>query len=392
MSFEQDLYWHNMPSKRFPSRLINFNYLIKTPFFKRFSNPFLLYTGTNELNFRDFKRDTKNISKLRKKSPHIFLYEPVSYYLTTEKDYSLGYYSEFHNKHNNSGNIRAAELDSIQEFSKEFGVRFTVNTCDYGLNTILGHLYPEMNIVCRDIFLRQASRTIISTLDVTKKDISKKFWCGNGRYTIHRHMIMCYLVNKSGNYSWRFKSGIDWSDWVDWIEDMPLSILSPNAHFLNEKDYYLDFETEKVDVFGKDGHYLPAGPFSHPSMHYYKTFRECFLAVVNETRFAQPTANFSEKVIDAINYGSPFLLVAPPRTLEYLKTFGFKTFSGYWDEGYDLEENHSKRMKMIFKIIDYINSLSLKELTAMHSSMLSILKHNRKILSQLHINSEIIHV
>lgn len=391
MTFVQDLFWHNMPSKRFSSKLGNFNGLTKTTFLKDVSDPFLIYTGTNNINFKNFRKDRKCISKLRKVNPHIFLFEPVSYYLSDEDDYSLGYYSEFHNKHNISGNIRAAELDSIQEFSREFGITFTVNSCDYGLNTLLGELYPELNILCRDLFLRQASRSVINDLDL-KRDIKKKFWCGNGRYTIHRHIIMCYLVNKSGNYSWRFKGGTDWSNSIDWIENLPMEKLSAGSHFLNQKDFYLDFKTDKVEVLEKNGHYLPEGPFSNPNMAYYKTFRECFLAVINETRFAQPTANFSEKIIDAINYGSPFLLVAPPRTLEYLKTFGFKTFSGYWSESYDLEENHSERMKKIFKIIDFIDSLDLKELNSMYSSMIPILKYNREHLKNFCLDSRIINV
>lgn len=390
MIFRQDLYWDNLPTKKIKSKIKRFQNL-KNTFLKDIKDPFFLFTGTGNINFNRFKRDKKLLDKLKKRNTQIFLYEPVSYYLKTEKHYSLGYYSEFHSFHNNSKNIRASELDSIQKFSKNTGIKFTVNTCDYGLKTLLQEFYPELNIVCRDLFLRQAVLAYMPKVDGFR-NITKKFWCGNSRYTIHRHIIMCYLVNKSGNYSWRFKGGCDWSDVVDWIENMPMNALSSGAHFLNNKDFYLDFKTDKLTLIEKNGHYQPEGPFSNPNYEYYKTFRETFLAIINETRFAQPTANISEKVIDAMNYRSPFVLVAPPYSLKYLKILGFKTFSGYWDESYDEEENHSERMKKIFKIIDFIDSLSFKELNTMYSSMSSILDHNRNLLKNLQTNSEILNV
>ena len=107
------------------------------------------------------------------------------------------------------------------------------------------------------------------------------------------------------------------------------------------------------------------------------------MCIINETRFAQPTGNFSEKTIDAINYRKPFILVAPPKTLEYLKKFGFKTFDKYWSEDYDQIENHTDRMVEIFRIIDFINSKKLDELNDIYRDMLDVLDHNRSILKSL---------
>jgi F0F1-type ATP synthase gamma subunit len=82
--------------------------------------------------------------------------------------------------------------------------------------------------------------------------------------------------------------------------------------------------------------------------------------------------------------------VAPPYTLKYLKTFGFKTFDRWWDESYDNETNHHKRITKIFDIIDYINSKSIDELTIIYSEMTNILEHNQAIIKTIPFNDKIL--
>jgi hypothetical protein len=108
--------------------------------------------------------------------------------------------------------------------------------------------------------------------------------------------------------------------------------------------------------------------------------------VVNETRFAQPFANISEKTLNPLRAKLPLILVAPPRSLEYLKTFGFKTFDRWWDESYDQEEDHELRMLKILDVIDYIDSKSIDELNAMYEDMTEVLTVNHYITKWFKIN------
>jgi len=73
-------------------------------------------------------------------------------------------------------------------------------------------------------------------------------------------------------------------------------------------------------------------------------YNDCFVDIVTESRYAQPTGNYSEKVYQPMFHKKPFVLVAPPHTLRYLKEQGFKTFDKFWDESYDKEENHQERI------------------------------------------------
>jgi predicted transcriptional regulator len=76
--------------------------------------------------------------------------------------------------------------------------------------------------------------------------------------------------------------------------------------------------------------------------------------------------------------------------LEYLRTFGFKTFDKWWDESYDIETNHHKRIIKIFEVIDYINSKSIEELKKIYSEMAEILNHNQEITKTIQWNDKIL--
>lgn len=390
MSFTQDIFWLNLPSKILGRNKLNekFRNTLKKTFLHNEKEITFLYTGTNNINFNFLDFDPKIKKKLSKRHIQVFLYEPVSYYFISH-EHNLGYYTEFHSSHTFSPNLRADELDSLSKLSR-YTKTLTVNHCDYGLTKLLGKTYSSLNLQCRDIFLRQAAQSWMPDNNEVPA-ITKRFWCGNGRYTIHRHIIMCYLADKSGNFSWWFNADIDWHNYADWIENLPYDILEKNNEILNNNTFSLDFETKKLDVSEKHKLYIPKGPFSDPGVEYKKTFDPCFVCIINETRFAQPTANFSEKVIDAINYKKPFIIAGPPRTLEYIQQLGIKTFSEYWSELYDRVSNHNDRMLEIFKLIDTINQLSFEELNQIYQEMQPILEHNKRVIKDLPLNKTIIH-
>ena len=77
---------------------------------------------------------------------------------------------------------------------------------------------------------------------------------------------------------------------------------------------------------------------------------DCSLvSVVTESNFYSPDIFNTEKTWKAIANRHPFILVGPYKSLDYLKSMGYKTFSDFWDEGYDNIESPVNRM---FAIID----------------------------------------
>jgi hypothetical protein len=82
----------------------------------------------------------------------------------------------------------------------------------------------------------------------------------------------------------------------------------------------------------------------------------------------------------------PFIVVAPPKTVEYIKSLGFKTFGDFWDESYDDEYDHSERLAKIFKLIDGLNECSIDNLKNVYNRMLPILEHNTALFTEKFAN------
>lgn len=379
MPFKQDLYWCNLPAERDKNNAS----VIRNTFLSKCTDPFIVFTGTNTLDFNRLLKNKIFCKKIKKRHLQIFLYEPISYYFVGEK-YNLGFYSEFHHKFNHNENLRAEELDWIQKFAEKLDKKITVNLCDWRIPDLFKSHYPHLILQTKDIFVRQVSYSD-AVNNLTNTNIKKKFWCGNARYTIHRHIIMCYLAHFSGNYSWFFSTHTNWQEAVNWIGHLPFSYLESGNEQLKKKDLFLDQKQEKVNIEKLSNFHIPE-EIQYHSTHgdiYDKKFDECFCPIINETRFAQPSANFSEKVLYAIARYKPFILVAPPFTLEYMKKLGFLTFNKWWDESYDLEENHSHRLRKIFSQINRINSLEISELEEMYKEMMPVLQHNNRMLKSL---------
>ncbi len=100
-----------------------------------------------------------------------------------------------------------------------------------------------------------------------------------------------------------------------------------------------------------------------------------FLHVVSETVW-QDKIHFTEKIFKPIVLHQPFVVVQAPGSLEYLQSYGFKTFDKWWDESYDKIQDPKERMKAIATIIDDIGSKDIKELETLRMEMADVLEHN----------------
>ena len=89
-----------------------------------------------------------------------------------------------------------------------------------------------------------------------------------------------------------------------------------------------------------------------------------FLHVVSETVW-QDKIHFTEKVFKPIVLHQPFVVLQAPGSLEYLRSYGFKTFGAWWDEGYDDELDDIERLNnsienkiLVFRISSGLKVLS----------------------------------
>ncbi len=103
---------------------------------------------------------------------------------------------------------------------------------------------------------------------------------------------------------------------------------------------------------------------------------DSFLHVVTETCFWEEKTHLTEKIFKPIVAKQPFVLLGCANNLEYLRSYGFKTFDQFWDESYDTIKDPMHRLQAVVNIVENICAMSLDELYILQQKMSEILEHN----------------
>jgi hypothetical protein len=104
--------------------------------------------------------------------------------------------------------------------------------------------------------------------------------------------------------------------------------------------------------------------------------QDSLVYVPTETVYFDRRLHITEKTFKAIALEMPFVLVAPAGSLEYLRSYGFKTFASVFDESYDSETNDIRRIELVTKLLGELDALSVKERQQIHRACLPIVEHN----------------
>lgn len=377
------------------------------------TTPFFVYTYNSKIDELDtIEHDEDTINYLNKEGLDIYLYEPLCSYALNQtydktskfKKHNLHFYSEFDGTENVSI-LRAEELDSILFYViKNRLTNVTIRSCDYDIEKYYPYYanFNNIKLVCDDLFIKTCRKVQVSNTSVNPY-FSKKFMSANWRYAPHRHLIAAYLVKLDSYISWYYRSDFFFFALKKWLNifEWENNELTKNYHqkmlvgvqYLNENaPFNLDLELNQ-SISLKPNTLIPLpnstiednmskeGLDKNNALE--KFYNDIFCDVVTESRFAQPTGNYSEKVYFPMWYKKSFILVAPPNTLKYLQEQGFKTFNDFWDESYDSEANHEQRLIKILQVIDFINEKSMDELRDMYVKMLPILLHNYNLVSKI---------
>jgi len=78
------------------------------------------------------------------------------------------------------------------------------------------------------------------------------------------------------------------------------------------------------------------------------------IEVVLETLFDDDRLQLTEKSLRPMACAQPFILAATHGSLEYLRSYGFKTFSNIWDESYDQCVDPEERLAKIVNLMQEI--------------------------------------
>lgn len=251
------------------------------------------------------------------------------------------------------------ELNFIKQISKYFNLNFTVYHCEKNNFTKYFDWYVADCVLS------------ISLLPEIHSHFSKKICCLNRRYTDYRYLASAFLSNYVNH--------------VALTQHYSLSTVENSLIDVDKLDYKLDINTglRTLHGQGKINNYQSPVDVDYTSKEASDKLiaitQDSFCSLVTESKFHSTMPNFSEKTLRAIISGRPFVLLAPPGTLKLLRDLGFKTFSKYWDESYDLETDSTKRFeKVMFVVKDILEKESLDI-----EPMLPVLKHNQEQLKSI---------
>ena len=126
--------------------------------------------------------------------------------------------------------------------------------------------------------------------------------------------------------------------------------------------------------------YLPLNTHSSAASADYNhdDYASTGIEVVLETLFDDSRNHLTEKLLRPIACGMPFIAVATPGSLAYLRDYGFKTFSPLINEDYDQETDSSKRLDMIIAEMNRIAKLDRADKIVLWEKLYEIADYNKK--------------
>jgi hypothetical protein len=275
-------------------------------------------------------------------------------------------------------NPRTGQLDSIQDLiANNQLTNVTVYVAEHDVANALPR-YSNMKFVWKDLYLQQFIKTYGDTAVIEKKDIRYTFINTNWRYEPFRHIIAAYLINYNSKISWCYKSTPVVFKNNMWFE--------PNNKLLEGLDILNNAVPCNIDIDIKTPTILQGGVMDRfklpninnlPHIPSSTIYNDVFCSIVTESSFLDITTYISDKTITAIVNCMPFITVGPPHALKTARDMGFKTFSDYWDESYDNEFDHTRRIKKIFELIDTISKFTKEELITMQQDMQPVCIYNK---------------
>ena len=103
---------------------------------------------------------------------------------------------------------------------------------------------------------------------------------------------------------------------------------------------------------------------------------DAFWHVVTETVFYYDKLHLTEKIFKPIVSKQPFMLLAAPGNIAYLKSYGFKTFDSVIDETYDTIQDNDLRTRAVVDQLHWYCNLTPGEKTDIIQQLEPIIDYN----------------
>jgi hypothetical protein len=107
-------------------------------------------------------------------------------------------------------------------------------------------------------------------------------------------------------------------------------------------------------------------------------YAACGIEIVLETLFDDSRWHLTEKTLRPIACGKPFILAATAGSLQYLRNYGFETFTGLIDDSYDTIANSQDRLDAIVQEMKRIASLAPDAKQVLYTKLHEIAQRNKQ--------------
>ena len=205
---------------------------------------------------------------------------------------------------------------------------------------------------------------------------NKKFICFN-RSVDKEHRLSLLNEYLTGNYSDSYFSFLLKVEGYSHVYTLDGSTPKIDINFFN-KHIPIELDTQKIS---------DKSDFRVNDAFKKELFLDSCINLVTESSFELNELFISEKILKPIINYQPFIVFSSYGYLKHLKTYGFKTFSDFWDESYDDIENPNRRFFALLKLVRSLNDKSIDELNELYKNVKHICIYNRQLWDNLKIDT-----
>jgi hypothetical protein len=158
---------------------------------------------------------------------------------------------------------------------------------------------------------------------------------------------------------------------------MGFSSVDTDQHY---SDYVFNNSNLKINRNDLENYFFDNNILSSASADYNSNdYNSCLVEVVLETMFDSTRLHLTEKTLRPIACNMPFILAASAGSLEYLKSYGFKTFDNILDEGYDKVTDAKQRLEYIIATLKEISSMTAGQKKKFAAAAEKITRFNQQL-------------
>ena len=187
-----------------------------------------------------------------------------------------------------------------------------------------------------------------------------KWWRATALADLHRRNLL-------DNSYWSYNTAVTIGDR---IEDCAIEIDALNVR--DDLMRFLDRGPYRADLLTADQH-------NNHALTVEEHYSNSYCNIIFETVFDADGSGgtfLTEKTFKPIKHGQPFVLVAPPGSLQVLRDLGYRTFDSVIDTSYDQIENNTDRWIAVRGVIESIKHSDLERFRA---DCAADVEHNRAL-------------